>query len=226
MRFHTAHFTAGHQPLPPVGDEVTSLHSRGVPASRCPLSTSVRASLRRLLRGVSGGPREEAIPQFAFRTPPSPGTLRRGLGWLTGLLASAGLACAQGTSFSYQGQLTDGAAAANGTYDLTFSLWNAATAGDQQGATLMQSGVGVTNGLFTATLDFGSQFPGAGRWLEIAVRTNGAAAFTTLAERQPVLPTPYAIHAATADSAATATTATTVTEIGRASCRERVSDTV
>ena len=211
MRFQPANPTAGRQPLPPVGDEVTSLHSRGVPASRFPLPTSVKAPLRRLLRGVSCGPREKAIPQSAFRTPPSPGTLGRGLGWLAGLLTSAGLAWAQGTAFSYQGQLTDGAAAANGTYDLTFSLWNAATAGDQQGTTLTQTAVGVTNGLFTATLNFGAQFNGQGRWLEIAVRTNGAATFTTLAERQPVLPTPYAVHAATAGSAATATTATTVT---------------
>jgi hypothetical protein len=127
------------------------------------------------------------------------------------LVAGAGLAWAQGTAFSYQGQLTDGAAVANGTYDLRFTLWNAATGGAPQGTTLTQSGVGVTNGLFTATLDFGAQFTGANRWLEIAVRTNGAADFTTLAERQPVLPTPYAIHAATAGSAATATTATTVT---------------
>jgi alpha-tubulin suppressor-like RCC1 family protein len=131
--------------------------------------------------------------------------------WLLGLVAGAGLAWAQGTAFSYQGQLTDGAAAANGTYDLRFTLWNAATAGAPQGATLTQAGVGVTNGLFTATLDFGAQFSGPNRWLEIAVRTNGAADFTTLAERQPVLPTPYAIHAATAGSATTATTATTVT---------------
>ena len=137
--------------------------------------------------------------------------LRSGGAWLLGLVAGAGLAWAQGTAFSYQGQLTDGAAVANGTYDLRFTLWNAATGGAPQGTTLTQSGVGVTNGLFTATLDFGAQFTGANRWLEIAVRTNGAADFTTLAERQPVLPTPYAIHAATAGSAATATTATTVT---------------
>ena len=128
--------------------------------------------------------------------------------WLLGLVAGAGLAWAQGTAFSYQGQLTDGAAAANGTYDLRFTLWNTVTAGDPQGATLTQAGVGVTNGLFTATLDFGAQFTGAARWLEIAVRTNGAATFTTLAERQPVLPTPYAIHAATATTATTATTVT------------------
>jgi hypothetical protein len=180
MKDNVSPTRAAAGPVPPAGDEVTSLPS-----------------------GVT--------PQSAFRNPPSAGALRRGLGWLLGLVAGAGLAWAQGTAFSYQGQLTDGATAANGTYDLTFSLWNAATAGEQQGTTFTQSGVGVTNGLFTATLDFGAQFNGQNRWLEIAVRTNGVADFTTLAERQPVLPTPYAIHAANAGSAATATTATTVT---------------
>jgi hypothetical protein len=132
---------------------------------------------------------------------------------LLGLVAGAGLAWAQGTAFSYQGQLTDGAAAANGTYDLRFTLWNAATAGDPQGAILTQAGVGVTNGLFTATLDFGAQFNGQNRWLEIAVRTNGAATFTTLAERQPVLPTPYAIHATTATTATTVTGSVPVSQL-------------
>ncbi len=185
MRINAFQTRPSAGPAAVVGDEVTRLHSGKVPNSEFRIPNSVRAASRRLLR--SWGAR------------------------LLGVVASAGLAWAQGTAFSYQGQLTDGAAAANGTYDLTFSLWNAATAGAQQGATLTQNAVGVTNGLFTATLDFGAQFNGQNRWLEIAVRTNGAATFTTMAERQPVLPTPYAIHAATAGSAATATTATTVT---------------
>ena len=54
----------------------------------------------------------------------------------------------------------------------------------------------MTNGLFTVTLDFGNQFPGADRWLEIAVRTNGGVSFTPLAPRQPLTPTPYAVTAA------------------------------
>lgn len=130
--------------------------------------------------------------------------LRVGMAWWLCLAASAGLARAQGTAFNYQGQLIDGAAAANGTYDLRFTLWDAATGGNQQGAALTYDLVNVTHGLFTATLDFGAQFPGGGRWLGIEVRTNGAASFVTLAGRQSVLPTPYAIHAATAGSANTA----------------------
>lgn len=179
MRINAFQTRTGAGPAAVVGDEVTRLHSGKVPSSEFQIPNSVRAASCRFLR--SWGAR------------------------LLSLIASAGLAWAQGTAFSYQGQLTDGAAAANGTYDLRFTLWNAATAGDPQGATLTQAGVGVTNGLFNATLDFGTQFTGADRWLEIAVRTNGAATFTTLAERQPILPTPYAIHAG---SAATATSFT------------------
>ena len=46
--------------------------------------------------------------------------------------------------------------------------------------------VAVSNGLFTVTLDFGANtLPGADRWLELGVRTNGSsAAFTTLSPRQ------------------------------------------
>ncbi len=39
-------------------------------------------------------------------------------------------------------------------------------------------------------------FTGADRWLEIAVRTNGGGAFTTLTPRQQLTPTPYALSSA------------------------------
>lgn len=104
-------------------------------------------------------------------------------------------AYAQGTAFTYQGRLNDGANPANGTYDLQFALFDAASGGTQQSGTWTQLTQGVTNGLFTVTLDFGSFFPGADRWLEIGVRTNGGSSFTTLAPRQKFTATPYAITA-------------------------------
>ncbi|HLP76658.1 MAG TPA: hypothetical protein VK327_07015, partial [Candidatus Paceibacterota bacterium] len=110
----------------------------------------------------------------------------------------------QNAAFTYQGRLNDGANPANGIYDLRFAIYDAASAGAQHGVLLTNSATAISNGLFTVTLDFGNQFPGADRWLEIAVRTNGGGAFTTLAPRQALTPTPYAVHAA---SAATATTA-------------------
>jgi len=93
-------------------------------------------------------------------------------------------ASAQGTAFTYQGRLNSGAGAANGTYDLRFGLYDAATTGIQQGTLLTNSAVALSNGLFMVTLDFGSQFPGGNRWLEIGVRTNGNGTFTTLSPRQ------------------------------------------
>jgi len=103
---------------------------------------------------------------------------------------------AQGTAFTYQGRLNDGVNLANGNYDLTFALFSLSSgAGGQVGSALTNSTIGVTNGLFTVTLDFGNQFPGADRWLEIGVRTNGNGAFTTLTPRQKLTPAPYAITA-------------------------------
>ena len=109
-----------------------------------------------------------------------------------------GAALAQTTGFTYQGRLNDGTGPANGLYDLQFALYDDLNAGTQQGSTVRSSAVAVSNGLFTVVLDFGNQFPGANRWLEIAVEPNGGSGFTTLTPRQPLTPTPYAIFAGTA----------------------------
>ena len=107
---------------------------------------------------------------------------------------------AQGTAFTYQGRLNDGANPATGVYDLRFTVYDAATDGNAYGA-LTNAATPVTNGLFTVALDFGAGiFNGVDRWLEIGVRTNGASDFTTLALRQSVTPTPYAIFANTASN--------------------------
>jgi hypothetical protein len=111
------------------------------------------------------------------------------------LLALADVARSQGTTFAYQGRLNLNGVPAYGSYDLTFALFNVSGGAGQVGRTLTSTATSVSNGLFTVTLDFGNQFPGANRWLEIAVRTNGGGAFTTLAPRQPLTPTPYAIYA-------------------------------
>jgi len=103
---------------------------------------------------------------------------------------------AQGTAFTYQGRLNDGANPANGNHDFTFALFGASSGGVALAGPVTNSTVGLSNGLFTVTLDFGSQFPGADRWLEIGARTNGGGAFTTLGPRQPLTPTPYALTAA------------------------------
>ena len=111
-----------------------------------------------------------------------------------------------GTAFLYQGRLTDGANPANGSYDLRFMLCDAATNGNAIGS-LTNLATGITNGLFTATLDFGGVFNGSNCWLELAARTNGDGAFTSLSPRQPILPAPYALYAnGSAAAAASANT--------------------
>ncbi len=117
---------------------------------------------------------------------------------------------AQGTAFTYQGRLVDGGAAANGSYDLRFALFDAASDGAQLGNNFTNAGTFISNGLFTVTLDFGDQFSGANRWLEIGVCSNGGGMFSTLVPRQPLNPTPYAIYSAKATTAVTAASASSV----------------
>ncbi len=103
---------------------------------------------------------------------------------------------AQGTAFTYQGQLSDGGNPANGTYDLAFGLFSVSSGSGAVGGTLSRPAIPVSNGVFTVTLDFGANFPGADRWLEISVHTNGSVGgFTVLSPRQKLTPAPYAIAA-------------------------------
>ena len=115
-------------------------------------------------------------------------------------------ASAQGTAFTYQGRLNSGGSPASGSYDLDFTIYDAnEPAGSWIAGPVTNAAVAVSNGLFTVTLDFGAGvFAGNARWLEIAVRTNGGASFTTLTPRQAITPTPYAIYAASAATAASA----------------------
>jgi BclA C-terminal domain len=118
---------------------------------------------------------------------------------------SAATVCAQGTAFTYQGRLNDGAAPAGGIYDLRFTIYDSSGGPAVVAGPLTNSATAVSNGLFTATLDFGAGvFTGANRWLEIGVRTNGAGAFVTLTPRRPLTPSPYAIYSANSAVAATA----------------------
>jgi hypothetical protein len=104
---------------------------------------------------------------------------------------------AQGTAFTYQGQLQSGTNFASGSYDITFSIWTNPSGPSQVGNTVTNIATGVTNGLFTVMIDFGGGvFDGNPRWLEIEVCTNGGA-FTTLSPRQFLTAAPYATYANT-----------------------------
>jgi Alpha galactosidase A/Alpha galactosidase C-terminal beta sandwich domain len=124
--------------------------------------------------------------------------MRRALALLACLFTTFDV-IAQGTAFFYQGRLIDNSQPANGTYDLTFTLCSSSNQpGNNIAGTITNLGTTVTAGLFTATLDFGSVFDGAPRWLEIGVRTNGVPNFIVLTPRQPISSVPYAIFAGTA----------------------------
>lgn len=132
-------------------------------------------------------------------------------------------ASAQSTTFNYQGNLKSSGVDASGSFDFEFALFDAVSGGAQVGSTLTRSSVPVTNGIFGVSLDFGAQFPGAGRFLEIRVRETGVGSFTTLSPRQPVTSTPYSVKTLNADNATnatnavnatTATTATNATQLG------------
>jgi len=118
----------------------------------------------------------------------------------TGGASASPLYAPLGTGFTYQGKLTDGGVPANGHYEFEFKLFDALSGGNQVGSTLTiaPGGLIVTNGLFTAQLDFGNVFDGTALYLEVGVRpsfsVNGYP-FTALVPRTPLTATPYAVYA-------------------------------
>ena len=110
---------------------------------------------------------------------------------------------AQDTAFTYQGRLTDGSAAASGTYDFQFKLYSTVNGGSALG-TVTVDDVDVTNGVFTVQLDFGATpfANNAAQFLEICVRLGSqTGGYTTLTPRQRVNATPYALRSLLANDA-------------------------
>jgi hypothetical protein len=108
---------------------------------------------------------------------------------------------AQGTAFTYQGQLGNSGVPANGNFNFVFTLFATNTGGTPVGIPVTNSSVAVANGLFTVTVDFGAGvFTGSNYWLDIAVRTNEAGTFTDLTPRQLITATPYSIMAGSASN--------------------------
>lgn len=75
------------------------------------------------------------------------------------------------TSIVYQGVLSEGQAAASGSYDMEFTLWDAESGGAIVGATLTRPGVNVSDGRFSVELDWGRVIYGVEPelWLEVFV---------------------------------------------------------
>lgn len=135
-------------------------------------------------------------------------TLAVGLG-LTLLLTIVGLTSAQsapperdtlapfGTTFTYQGTLSDASGPVGGTCDFIFRLYD-----DDGGGTLLgtvpKNGVVLSEGRFAVKLDFGaSAFNGDARWLEIDVNCGGGT--VTLSPRLEMTSAPYALFTKNSD---------------------------
>ncbi len=130
----------------------------------------------------------------------------------------ANVIAAQTTEFTYQGKINDtmGTAA---SYDFEFRLFDVAAGGTAIG-TNQRLGVPVSSGVFTVRLDFGANFNGQPRWLEIAVKPLGSPnAFTILTPRQPMSSAPYAVRSL---NAATAETSTNSLQLGGAAANQFV----
>lgn len=99
-------------------------------------------------------------------------------------------------AFTYQGELLDAGVAANGLYDLEFCL-AAALTGPVLSCQPVLASHPVEDGLFTATLNFGTAaFAGEQRFIEVRVRpAGGTEGFATLLPRQAISATPYALRA-------------------------------
>lgn len=118
--------------------------------------------------------------------------------WLAvGLAPAASAQTPQGTGFTYQGRLSDGALPANGAYDFKLTLYDAATGGAQVGPIVTRDDVAVANGLFTIVLDFGPVFDGRRRFLDVGVRPGASTgAFVPLTPRQELTPAPATLFSA------------------------------
>lgn len=132
-------------------------------------------------------------------------------------LAVMSAAGALGTTFTYQGILSNAGSPVGGVVDLRFTLWDAASGGAQVGSAVTVDDASVPDGRVTVPLDFGAVFDGNELFLAVEVRDGGSTgAYTLLTPRQPLTAAPFASHAIGAGSADTATTAGHASTAGHA----------
>ena len=114
------------------------------------------------------------------------------------LLTHANMLVAEplGSSITYQGQLTDSGAPANGSYDFQFALYTS-DAGGTAVDIVDVPGLVVSGGLINASLDFtDAPYTGQALWIAVSVRPGGSSnSFTMLTPRQPLTAAPYALFA-------------------------------
>lgn len=101
-----------------------------------------------------------------------------------------------GTAFTYQARLANDGQPVNGTADIRFTLFSAQSGGSQIGSPVTVTGVAVTDGLFSTSVDFGTgpYTTDQALWVQIEVRSpSGGGAFTLLSGRQPLSPAPFSL---------------------------------
>jgi hypothetical protein len=120
---------------------------------------------------------------------------------------SAGLVCALlaglahgqayvGTAFTYQGELANAGAPANGPFDMRVTPWDDA---GPVGSAQCFDGVAVSGGKFKIVLDFGPIFDSQVRSLQFQVRSDAIAGncasgdYQELSPRQVITPAPFAL---------------------------------
>ena len=105
---------------------------------------------------------------------------------------------AQTSVFTYQGSLGSNGAPTSGLFDFQFTLYDSTASTNPVGGPVTNAPLAVSNGLFTASLDFGAgAFDGSERWLQVGVRAFGDTnAYVSLSPRQLLTATPYALRAA------------------------------
>jgi hypothetical protein len=127
---------------------------------------------------------------------------------------------AVGTAFTYQGSLRGNNLAANGIYDMRFTLFPNESAPSLSAPTFCIDSVDVSDGLFTVLVDFGLRFDDDARWIEVAVRADStpgnclSGLYTTLTPRQRVTPTPVALVSADWTRSGTSLTNVDTTFVG------------
>jgi len=119
------------------------------------------------------------------------------------LLIFSANAAAQTSSFTYQGKLNVGGAAATGSYEMRFTLYNQAENGFEFGTPKTIPNVAVTNGIFTVQLPIGDwTFDDNDRFMKIEIRPQGNPnPFTALAPLQQITLAPKALYSNLAGSA-------------------------
>lgn len=110
---------------------------------------------------------------------------------LSGILLAISLPVLADTTFTYQGQLTDGSGPYDGQVEMDFRLYDDETGGGA--IDVLTEVVDVSGGLFQVELDFGDQPYDSGLWLQVSVGGDD------LSPRQRITAAPLAIRALFSD---------------------------